>query len=253
MCQLLADAADELTVAAFLTDLRVEQKADRTPVTEIDRAVETRVRELLAEHRPDDAVHGEEYADTGSSERLWVIDPIDGTKNYVRGVPVWASLISLQVGDELQAAVVSAPALNRRWWAAVGEGAWASWTGSASRRIRVSSVDRLEEASLSFSSLPGWNDLGLREAFLGLHETTWRQRGFGDFWSYMLVAEGAVDIAAEPEVPLYDLAAVSLIVTEAGGCFTSVHGRPGPTGGSALATNGHLHTTVLNALQEQPQ
>lgn len=247
----LADAADEVTLAGFLTDLTVELKPDLTPVTEIDRAAEETVRRLIAEGRPGDAVHGEEHPDTGDSSRRWILDPIDGTKNFVRGVPVWASLISLSIDDSVTVAVVSAPALSRRWWAVRGEGAYVAWSDAAgehTRRLGVSGVETLGDASFSYSSMSGWTELGLENGFLELQRATWRQRAFGDFWSYMLLAEGAVDIAAEPEVPLYDLAAVSLIVEEAGGTFTNIAGTPGPDGGSAVGTNGLLHAAVLATL-----
>lgn len=249
----LADAADQVTLDGFLGDLDIELKADQTPVTAIDRNAETTVRQLLAERRPNDAVHGEEHEDTGESPRRWIIDPIDGTKNFIREVPVWASLISLSVNDEVTVAVVTAPALSRRWWAVRGEGAHVQWTGPRGVRTRslaVSEVDSLEQASFSYSSMSGWTDRRLETEFLNLQRATWRQRAFGDFWSYLLLAEGAVDIAAEPEVPLYDLAAVSLIVEEAGGTFTDITGQPGPDGGSAVATNGHLHERVLSILSK---
>lgn len=245
----LVDAADQVTLGGFLSDVEIELKADETPVTKIDRDAENAVRALLAKHRPDDAVHGEEHDDTGNSSRRWIIDPIDGTKNYIRGVPVWASLVSLSVNDQVTVAVVSAPALSRRWWAVRGEGAHALWNGH-SRKIRVSTIEELGEASFSYSSLNGWTERGLEPGFLELQRNTWRQRAFGDFWSYLMLAEGAVDIAAEPEVPLYDLAAVSLIVEEAGGRFTNIAGVPGPDGGSAVATNGPLHEVVLNTLSQ---
>lgn len=247
----LADAADAVTLAGFAGGFTVSTKSDDTPVTEIDRAAERAVRDLIATHRPSDAVHGEEHADTGDSTRRWIIDPIDGTKNFIRGVPVWASLISLSIDDRVEVAVVSAPSLSRRWWAQRAYGAqmrWVDLMGVHEKDLRVSTVTDLTHASLSYSSIPGWAQLNKRDAFLELHERTWRQRGFGDFWSYMLVAEGAVDIAAEPEVPLYDLAAVSLIVEEAGGTFTNVFGVPGPDGESALASNSHLHNSALSLL-----
>jgi histidinol-phosphatase len=247
----LADAADAVTTARFQAlDLHVEAKPDLTPVTDADRAAERRLRELLAEARPGDAVHGEEYADTGESDRRWVLDPIDGTKNFVRGVPVWASLIALMEGDDVLVGVVSAPALGRRWSAASGAGAFA-WRagGGQPARCRVSSVASVADASLSYSSLSGWEERGTLPGFLNLTRACWRTRAYGDFWSYVLLAEGAVDIAAEPEVALHDLAAVAVIVEEAGGTFTDVTGRPGPGGGSALATNGLLHDAALRHLR----
>ncbi|MGQ0466232.1 MAG: inositol monophosphatase family protein [Sporichthyaceae bacterium] len=231
-------------------DLRVETKPDLTPVSDADRDVEARLRELLAKARPDDAIHGEEFADTGSSSRRWVIDPIDGTKNFVRGVPVWASLIALMDGDDVIVGVVSAPALGRRWWAAAGEGAW-SYDGSGDPRpCRVSAVADLADASLSYSSLSGWAERGVLEKFLGLTEACWRTRAYGDFWSYAMVAEGTVDVATEPEVALHDLAPLALIVAEAGGIFTDLAGRPGPAGGSAFASNGLLHASALGMLRD---
>jgi histidinol-phosphatase len=247
----LADAADEVTTARFRAlDLQVQAKPDLTPVTDADRAAEARVREVLAAARPADAVHGEEFADTGGGSRRWVVDPIDGTKNFVRGVPVWASLIALMDGDDIVAGVVSAPALGRRWWASAGAGTWAAGPGGGPPvRCRVSEVAALGDASLSYSSLSGWEERGLLPGFLDLTRACWRTRAYGDFWSYMLLAEGAVDVAAEPEVALHDLAAPAIVVAEAGGTFTDITGRPGPAGGSALASNGRLHPAALRHLR----
>jgi histidinol-phosphatase len=242
----MAEAADALTMPRFgAVDLHVDTKPDLTPVTDADRSVEEALRRILSAERPDDAVVGEEYG--GTTEfvgRQWVIDPIDGTKNFVRGVPVWASLIALLDDGVPVAGVVSAPALQRRWWAAIGQGAFAAAGGAGPRRLAVSAVDDLSAASLSFSSLSGWG--GRRDRFLSLTEAVWRVRGYGDFFSYCLVAEGAVDIAAEPEVSVWDLAPLDILVREAGGTFTSVDGVAGPHGGSAVATNGRLHETVLS-------
>jgi histidinol-phosphatase len=249
LAHVLADEADAITMERFKAlDLRVETKPDLTPVSDADRRTEEILRAVLRRTRPRDAVHGEEFGDTGHGPRRWVLDPIDGTKNYVRGVPVWASLIGLMDGHDVVAGVVSAPARGRRWWAARGAGAWTGRSLSSAVPCRVSSVATLADASLSYSSLGGWREQDRLEAFLGLYDAVWRQRGFGDFWSYMLLAEGAVDIAAEPEVSLHDLAAVSIVVTEAGGTFTGVDGAPGPAQGSAVATNGHLHAEVLARL-----
>jgi histidinol-phosphatase len=180
--------------------------------------------------------------------RQWVIDPIDGTKNFVRGVPVWASLIALLEDGVPIVGVVSAPALARRWWAGRGIGSHATVGDGPARRLSVSGVSDLGSASLSFSSLSGWADRGLRERFVALTDAVWRVRAYGDFYSYCLLAEGAVDIAAEPEVKLWDLAPLDLLVREAGGTFTNLDGVPGPHGGSAVATNGLLHSAVLGAL-----
>ncbi|HJT95936.1 MAG TPA: histidinol-phosphatase [Mycobacterium sp.] len=246
----LADAADSLTMPRFgAMDLRVDTKPDLTPVTDADQSVEDALRKILAQRRPDDLVLGEEYGGTAVFEgRQWVIDPIDGTKNFVRGVPVWATLIALLHDGVPIVGAVSAPALQRRWWAGEGSGAFASVAGGEPRRIAVSSVADVAAASLSLSSLDGWAKLGLRDCLIDLTDTVWRVRGFGDFWSYCLVAEGAVDIAAEPEVSLWDLAPLDILVREAGGIFSSLDGEAGPHGGSAVATNGWLHDTVLTSL-----
>ncbi len=247
----LADAADAVTLERFQAlDLQVRTKPDLTPVSDADTAAESAVRRLLTKERPDDAVLGEEEGLVGEGSRRWVVDPIDGTKNYVRGVPVWATLVALQVDGEVTVGVVSAPALGRRWWAARGEGAWArDAPGEPARRCRVSSVATLADASLSYSSLTGWEEQGRLGGFLDLTRAVWRTRAYGDFWSHVLVAEGAVDVSCEPEVSLWDLAALSVVVEEAGGRFTDLAGRPGPGGSSAVATNGPLHDGVLAALR----
>jgi histidinol-phosphatase len=248
----IADEADTITTARFgALDLAVDDKPDLTPVSDADLAVERAVRSTLESERPGDAVLGEEFGgDAQFSGRQWVVDPIDGTKNFVRGVPVWATLVALLDDGVPVVGVVSAPALARRWWAAAGAGAWASFAGAAPSRISVSAVDRLESASLTFSSLSGWRDLGIREQFLSLTDDVWRVRGFGDFFSYCLLAEGAVDIAAEPEVSLWDLAPLDVLIREAGGRFTDLTGADGPHGGSAVATNGLLHDEVLDRLRK---
>ena len=246
----LADRADAITTARFgALDLRIEQKPDLTPVTDADEAVEADLRDVLTRQRPGDAIFGEEQGGTPVfSGRQWVIDPIDGTKNFVRGVPLWASLIALLEDGVPVVGVVSAPALNRRWWAARGLGAHASVGGGAPRRLSVSGVSDLGSASLSFSDLSGWAELGRRDNLLALTDAVWRVRAYGDFYSYCLLAEGAVDIATEPEVKLWDLAPLDLLVREAGGQFTNLDGAPGPHGGSAVATNGLLHAPVLRTL-----
>ncbi|QBS40880.1 histidinol-phosphatase [Nocardia sp. CS682] len=247
----LADAADGITRARFgALDLKVDSKPDLTPVSDADLAVEQAIRQVLAEQRPDDSVLGEEFGgDAEFSGRQWVIDPIDGTKNFVRGVPIWATLIALLDDGVPMAGVVSAPALSRRWWAAAGAGAWASFDAEAPKPISVSAVGELGSASLGFSSLSGWRERGLRENFLVLTDDVWRVRGYGDFFTYCLLAEGALDIATEPEVSLWDLAALDILVREAGGRFTSLAGEPGPHGGDAVATNGLLHDETLRRLR----
>lgn len=249
LAHVIADQVDSMTMSRFKAqDLQVDTKPDTTPVTDADRRAEEIVRSQLARTRPRDAVVGEELPDTGHGPRRWVIDPIDGTKNFVRGVPVWATLIALIDDEQVVLGVVSAPALGKRWWAAVGSGAWTGKSLAAASRLRVSQVGRLEDASVSYSSLSGWEDEGRLEAFLDLTRSVWRTRAYGDFWSYVLVAEGAVDVATEPDLALHDMAALVPIVTEAGGRFTSLGGRPGPFGGSAVATNGLLHDQVLALL-----
>jgi histidinol-phosphatase len=246
----LADMADAVTLARFgALDLQIDTKPDLTPVTDADRAVETGLRGALGRVRPADSVLGEEFGgSTTLAGRQWIIDPIDGTKNFVRGVPVWASLIALLHDGVPQVGVVSAPALQRRWWAASDRGAYAVVGDNSPRRLAVSAVAQLNSASLSFSSLSGWAKLGLRDRFVALTDDVWRVRAYGDFLSYCLVAEGAVDIAAEPEVSVWDLAPLDILVREAGGTFTSLDGTEGPHGGSAVATNGVLHAEVLGRL-----
>ncbi|MDC4232688.1 histidinol-phosphatase [Actinomyces sp. B33] len=249
LAHILADQADRITLSRFgAADLAVEAKPDLTPVTDADRAAEDAIRSQLSHTRSRDGVLGEERGSTGSSSRQWIIDPIDGTKNYVRGVPVWATLIALVDEGEVVVGVVSAPALKRRWWAAKGQGAWSGTSLFTGKRLGVSAVERVEDASLSYSSLDGWLHADRGSQFLMMQSRFWRTRAFGDFWSYMLVAEGAVDAACEPELELYDMAALVPIVTEAGGRFTSLTGRDGPWGGHALATNGRIHDEVLAAL-----
>ncbi len=249
LAHVLADAVERVTTARFRAeDLVVETKPDLTPVSDADRSAEEIIRHQLKRTRPRDAVQGEEMGTTGHGPRRWIIDPIDGTKNYVRGVPVWGTLIALADGDEAVLGLVAAPALGRRWWAANGSGAWTGRSLSSAKRMQVSQVSRLGDASVSYSSLQGWGELGLRERFVDLCDACWRNRAYGDFWSYMLVAEGGVDIAAEPELALHDMAALAPIVTEAGGRFTSLTGDPGPWGGNAVATNGILHDEVLERL-----
>lgn len=249
LAHILADSVDGLTMKRFKSqDLTVETKPDLTPVTDADREAEQVIRAQLGRVRNRDAVIGEEFGTTGSGGRQWVIDPIDGTKNYVRGVPVWATLIGLIEDGEVVLGVVSAPALNRRWWAAAGSGAFTGRSLSQAMRLSVSSVNQLSDASLSYSSLSGWRDLGVRQQFIELTDSVWRTRAYGDFWSYCMVAEGAVDLACEPELNLYDMAALVPIVTEAGGRFTSLAGQDGPFGDNALASNGLLHDAALDVL-----
>jgi histidinol-phosphatase len=250
---MLADTADAISMARFRAlDLHVESKPDLTPVSDADTAVEKALRATLARTRPRDAVLGEEFgasrAPAGPGTRRWVIDPIDGTMNFIRGVPIWATLIALMEADQVMVGLVSAPALSRRWWAARGHGAYAGRHTAAATPIRVSGVSRLADASFCYSSLPSWEETGRLPGMLDIMRSTWRSRAYGDFYGYMLVAEGAVDVMVEPELSLWDLAALVPIVTEAGGVFTDLAGEPGPAGGSAVATNGALHEDILDRL-----
>lgn len=247
----LAEEADGVSLPRFTSrDLSVSTKPDRSFVTDADLAVERALRSTLATERPEDGILGEEFGTEGSARRQWIIDPIDGTSNFLRGVPVWATLISLAVDGVPQIGVVSAPALQRRWWAATGEGAWTN-TLTEPRRLAVSSVSELEEASLSFQSIGQWEDAGRLDDLLALRRDVWRDRAYGDMWAYMLLAEGALDITAEFDVKEYDLAALVPIVTEAGGRFTDIDGAPAIDRLSSLATNGHLHDAVLAHLRSQ--
>lgn len=250
---MLADTADSISMGRFRAlDLRVESKPDLTPVSDADTAVEQAIRSTLARARPRDGVLGEEFGHTvaaaGPGSRRWVIDPIDGTKNFVRGVPIWATLIALMEGDTPVAGLVSAPALGRRWWAARGHGAYAGKHQHAATRINVSGVRRVADASFCFASLSGWSDAGLLQNVVDLSLASWRSRAYGDFYGYMLLAEGALDVMVEPELSLWDMAALIPIVTEAGGSITDLAGRATADKSSVIATNGLLHETVLTAL-----
>lgn len=246
----IADYVDAVTMADFgSSTLRVETKADDSPVSEVDLNAEQTVRGILERHRPHDAIYGEEFGTKGGGPHKWVIDPVDGTRNYVRGIPVWATLIALLDEGDPVMGVVSAPALGLRWFASRGEGAWKGQHIKDATPIHVSTIDRVADATMSYSSLGGWERAGLLPAFLDLTRALWRTRAFGDFWSYMMVAEGIVEIAAEPELQIYDMAALVAIVEEAGGRFTALDGSRGPFGGSGLATNGLLHPTMIDTFR----
>lgn len=247
----MAELADVITMQHFQSNtLIVESKPDLTPVTEADRAAEQALRAVLAEQRPLDDILGEEFgASAQTSTRRWIIDPIDGTKNYVRGVPVWSTLIALTIDDIPVVGVVSAPALARRWWAANGSGAWTSALGGAAKQLHVSAVSHLQDASFSYSDALGWQERGALQGLQDLNTMTWRQRAYGDFWSHLLVAEGAIDISAEPELGAWDMAALIPIITEAGGMASAFDGGPALAGGCLVATNGLLHGPVLDLLK----
>ena len=241
----LADAADELTTRRFRArDLHVQTKPDQTPVTEADHAVEIMLRERLDEVRPGDGVVGEEFGATGDTRRRWIIDPIDGTKSFVRGVPAWATLLALEVHGEVVLGVVSAPALGRRWWARRGGGAFADGDS-----IHVSAVQRLEDAHLCAPSERYFDACGLGAPFRGLARRCWRAAGFADFWGHVLVAEGAVDIMIEPVLALWDVAAVRAIVEEAGGRVSDLTGSGWADEAPCVTTNGLLHDAVVAAFE----
>jgi histidinol-phosphatase len=246
----LADAADVLTTTRFRAlDLTYERKPDRTPVTDADTSVEDAIRAVLATERPADIVAGEERGGMAAElGRSWLIDPIDGTKNFLRGVPVWATLIALIEDGEPVVGMVSAPLLGRRWWAAKGDGAWLRDV-AGTRRITVSKVSTLSDAYLSTTDLGTWVQFHSREKYLALADACWETRGFGDFWSHCLVAEGSMDIAAEAIVNPWDVAAAQVLVTEAGGRFSDLTGTPRYDAGSALSTNGLLHDETLAILE----
>lgn len=245
----IANHVDTLTMDGYCAlDLTVDLKEDDSPVTAVDRDAEQLIRTLFDEMRPHDGVYGEEYGSKGGGSRQWIVDPVDGTKNFIRHIPVWATLIALLDDGKPVVGVVSAPALKRRWFAAKGDGAWTGRDTSSAVRIHVSARDRLEESTMSYSSLTGWEQRDLLGVFLDLTRSVWRTRAFGDFWSYMMVAEGAVEIATEPELSLWDMAALVPIVEEAGGRMTSLDGTAAPFGADALATNGILHREVMKRL-----
>ena len=263
----LADIADRISTARFLaTDLKIETKPDLTPVTDADQEIERELRKILEKQRAADGITGEEFGKSPiATNRRWIIDPIDGTKNYVRGVPVWATLIALMEGDEVVVGVVSAPALFRRWFSQKDGGAYLQLGGGSAqtisdtssqmqsvRKLNVSGISKLADASLSISTFATPNVLGRNDGWgdkqkglLALADQLWRVRGYGDFWSHLLVAEGAIDIAAEPSLALWDMAPLSLIVKEAGGRFSDFMGVDGANGANAITTNGLLHEEVL--------
>ena len=252
LAHLLADIADEIALDRYQSlDLVVTTKPDNTPVTDADRAVETAIREVLSKHRPNDGLLGEEFGtDIKGAKRYWVIDPIDGTKNFMRGVPTWACLIALvkvheDGSQEVVVGIASAPALSRRWFASCCQGAFVTFNG-ATKKISVSQVSTLSDASIAYSGFIGFGDK--LKAFQEMLANAWRTRGFGDFWSHMLVAEGAVDVAIEPSLALWDMATLDIIVREAGGVFSNTSGTAGPFGGSGVSTNKVLHSPVVEGL-----
>lgn len=282
----LADAADTISRERFLSvDLEVTTKPDKTPVTDADRAIEQAIIDILARERGEDFMLGEEFGEqTGRvadhpvttadhPHRQWIIDPIDGTSNFLRGVPVWATLIALAIDGVPVVGVVSAPALGKRWWAAKDNGAWVDESGdplaalplpdglngllgepieavAEPRRLQVSNVASLADASISYNSIQQWDQAGYLDELVALSRQVWRTRAYGDMWSYMMVAEGIIDVAGEFDLKPYDMAALMPIVTEAGGTFSSLDGHADVWHGSALATNGKLHVDVLTIVRK---
>ena len=244
----LANAADSISLARFRSlDLKIETKPDRTPVTDADRAVEQKLRNLIAQHRPEDAVIGEEFGSRAGS-REWIIDPIDGTANFLRGLPIWATLIALRINGELELSVVSAPAMGRRWWAETGSGSHTKDIDGTIRAIGVSAVSKLEDSYVSFNSIGQWDQIGGAARLTELSRRVWKDRAFGDFLSYMFVAEGQIEMAAEPDLKLHDIAALVPIVREAGGTFTALDGELSDQTSAVIASNGLLHGEFLEIL-----
>lgn len=249
----LADAADAVTMSRFdAADLDVQVKADASHVTEADLATERVLRELLSAERAGDGILGEEYGTSGDAARQWIIDPIDGTANYLKGIPMWTTLIALAIDGVPRVGVASQPALGRRWWAASGHGAWTNTPDGGARRLGVSNVDAVAEASVSFQSLAQWDEVGRADDLLRLSRAVWRDRGYGDTWPYMLLAEGRLEFVAEFGVKEYDIAALVPIVHEAGGRFTDIDGADSLSSRSSLATNGRLHRDFLSLLGASP-
>jgi histidinol-phosphatase len=246
----LAAEADLISLDRYRSlDLVVTTKPDRTPVTDADQAVERLIRERIEASRPDDTILGEEYGGDRESGRQWIIDPIDGTANFMRGIPIWGTLIALAIDGVPVVGVVSSPALGKRWWAARGHGAWSEANGGEATPLKVSGIAELADASLSYNSLRGWDDEGRLDDVVALSRAVGRSRAIGDMWAYMLLAEGALDIVGEMDLKPYDVAALIPIIEEAGGRFTSVTGEDGPWQNSALATNGLLHDATLAHLR----
>jgi histidinol-phosphatase len=249
----LADIADAITLDRYQAhDLAISTKPDNTPVTDADRSTEQAITAAIAKERAQDGIVGEEFGNSKeSAQRYWVIDPIDGTKNFMRGVPTWATLIGLverssDGKESVVVGVVSAPALSRRWFASKGSGAYVIFADGAPKKISVSKVNSISDSSIAYSDFMGWNEK--LSSFRKLLDSAWRTRGYGDFWSHMLVAEGAVDVAIEPSLALWDMAALDVIVREAGGEFSGTNGISGPLQKSGLSTNGILHTKIVEAL-----
>lgn len=252
----LADAADAISGARFrANDLHVTTKPDRTHVTDADQAVERAIRQILGEERETDAILGEEYGeqddgDPRAAHRVWIIDPIDGTHSYERGLPMWGTLIALVVDGEAVVGVASSPALGKRWWASTGEGAWMRESDGEPTRLRVSGIQKLQDAAISHQSIQQWDRSGHLDHLIALSRAVWRDRAYGDVWAYTLLAEGLIEAVAEFTLHPYDIAALIPIVTEAGGRLTAVDGGSALWDGSAVATNGAVHDELLELLRD---
>jgi histidinol-phosphatase len=247
----LADLADEISLARFSAlDLKIDTKPDLSPVTDADMSIERAIKQKLEQLRPSDGVIGEEYGESGTKTRQWIVDPIDGTANFMRGVPVWGTLIALAIDSKPLVSVVSAPALGRRWWASPDAGAFTRELSGVVRRLQVSSISELATSSFSYNSLKGWQQSGYLEQLLSISSKVWRTRAYGDFWSYMLLAEGSVDIVAEHDLKIYDIAALVPIIEQAGGVITGFDGLLNPDTSSILATNGSLHEEITHFLKK---
>lgn len=242
----LADAADRISIRHFRRRLRIDRKPDRTFVTQADTAIELELRERIDKKYPTHGVLAEEYGDrTSHKEIRWIIDPIDATHSYLRGVPTFATLIALERAGVLEVGVMSAPAMQERWHALRGGGAWAG-----KRRLQVSKIAQLEDAQVFYASRTAFIAVGQERGFDAIVSAAWRDRGFGDFWGYALVAEGAGEAMFEPELYSWDLAAPLILVEEAGGRLTDFKGRRTYAGGNAVASNGLLHEIILEKLNE---
>ena len=245
----LADAADKISMARFgAMDLKIETKPDLTPVSDADRSVEEELRKLIANYSPQDSIIGEEFGHDGGGNREWILDPIDGTKNFVRGVPFWGTLIGLRVDGEMTTGMVSAPALGRRWFGATGLGSFLQTKTNSfhsERKLQVSKVAKLEDAYLGYSSQERWEKKSQEEEFEKLLKKVWRARGFGDFIIHMMVAEGSLDLAMEPSLAIWDMAALIPIIREAGGNVTSLNNGDPLIEKSLVTTNGLLHEQTI--------
>jgi len=248
-----ANAADPLAMSAFRNELEIATKADGSFVTATDRAIEELVRGRIADQFPGHGVHGEEFGvENEAADVRWYVDPIDGTHNFVRGIPLFGFLLAVERDGELQAGVMSAPALGQRWYAARGMGAWSlsNIPGAVPRRLKVSAIGRVGEAQVLFRSVNDMHDSRVSAGYDRLIREVWRERGFGDFWGYALVADGAAEAMMEQGLGPWDLAAPWVVVEEAGGAVTDFDGRRSMAAGEGLATNGTIHDAILDRLQK---